>query len=87
MICLISFSRFSKVLPAFNWARATANLWSICLEVNILKHEIRQLTYLDIHFQQVALDLAVDVVKEWSFYNLITASHNLQSNLILQCTF
>ena len=33
---LISFSKFSDVLPAFNWASAIGNHWSICLGVNIL---------------------------------------------------
>ena len=37
IICLISFSKFSDVLPAFTCARAIGNLWSICLEVNILR--------------------------------------------------
>ena len=36
MICLISFSKFSYVLPAFTCARAIGNLRSISLEVNIL---------------------------------------------------
>ena len=36
IICLISFSNFSGVLPAFTWANAIGNLWSICLGVNIL---------------------------------------------------
>ena len=31
-----SFSKFLHVLPAFTCARATRNLWSICLRVNIL---------------------------------------------------
>ena len=37
MICLISFSKFSDVLPAFTCARAIGNLWTICLGVNILR--------------------------------------------------
>ena len=36
IICLISFSKFSDVLPAFTCANASSNLWSICLGVNIL---------------------------------------------------
>ena len=39
MILCISFSKFSDVLPAFTRARAIGNLWSICLEVNILRRE------------------------------------------------
>ena len=35
MICLISFSTFSDVLPAVTCARAIGNLSIICLEVNI----------------------------------------------------
>ena len=34
-ICLIPFSKFSDVLPASICARATGNLWSICIGVNI----------------------------------------------------
>ena len=33
---MISFNTFSELLPAFACARAIANLWSICLGVNIL---------------------------------------------------
>ena len=36
MVCLISFSKFSDVLPAFTCARAIGSLRSICLGVNIL---------------------------------------------------
>ena len=36
MICLISFSKFSDVLPAFTCARAIGNFQSICLGVSIL---------------------------------------------------
>ena len=35
MICLVSFSKFLEVLPAFTYARANGNLWNICLGVNI----------------------------------------------------
>ena len=35
MICLTSCSKFWDVLPAFTCARATGNLESICLGVNI----------------------------------------------------
>ena len=35
MICLILFSKFSDVLPAFTSARAIGNLWSICLGLDI----------------------------------------------------
>ena len=38
-ICLISFNKLSELLPAFTCARATGNLWSICLGVNILSLE------------------------------------------------
>ena len=37
MIGLISFSKFSDVLPAFTFARAIGYLWSISLEFNILR--------------------------------------------------
>ena len=33
---LILFNKFSDLLAAFTSARATSNLWSICLEVSIL---------------------------------------------------
>ena len=37
MICLISFSKFSDVLPAFTCANALGNLRSICLGVKIFR--------------------------------------------------
>ena len=36
MIFLVSFSKFSDVLPAFTCARAINNLLDICVGVNIL---------------------------------------------------
>ena len=36
IICLITFSKFSDVLPAFTGASAIGNLSRICLGVNIL---------------------------------------------------
>ena len=36
MIYLISFNKFSDVLPTFTCASTIGNLWSICLGVNIL---------------------------------------------------
>ena len=36
IICMTSFSKFSDELPAFVCVRATGNLSSICLELNIL---------------------------------------------------
>ena len=39
MVCLISFSKFSDVLPAFTCARAFGSLSSIYLGVNILRLE------------------------------------------------
>ena len=36
--CLVSFSKFSDVLPAFTCASTTDNLWRICLRVNISRH-------------------------------------------------
>ena len=36
MICLVSFSKFSGVLPACTCAKNVGSLWSICLGVNIL---------------------------------------------------
>ena len=36
MICLISLSKFSEVLPAFTFGRAIGNLSIICLGVNVL---------------------------------------------------
>ena len=38
MICVISCSKFSDVVPAFTCA-SIGNLWSICLGVNILRLE------------------------------------------------
>ena len=37
MICLISFNKFSEVLPAFASAKAIGNLWSIYLGVKTLR--------------------------------------------------
>ena len=34
-ICLVIFSKFSDVLPAFTCASAIGNVWRICLLVNI----------------------------------------------------
>ena len=39
MTFLISFSKFSDVLPAFTCAKAIDNHWSICLGVNIFRLE------------------------------------------------
>ena len=36
MICLISLSKFSDVLPAFTCARAIGKVWNNCLGDNIL---------------------------------------------------
>ena len=36
MICLISISKLSDVLPTSTWVRAIDNIWRICLGVNIL---------------------------------------------------
>ena len=52
IVCLISFSKFSDILPAFTGASAIDNLSSICLGVNILSClwilscELRDLKYL-----------------------------------------
>ena len=35
IICLISLSKFSDILPAFTYARTTGNLWNICLGFSI----------------------------------------------------
>ena len=37
IICLISLSKFSDVLPVFTFSRAIGNLWNICLVLNILR--------------------------------------------------
>ena len=34
-ICQISFNKLSELLPAFTYARAIGNIWSICLGANI----------------------------------------------------
>ena len=39
MICLSSFNKFLGVLPAFTYAGAIGNLWSICLGLKILRFE------------------------------------------------
>ena len=45
-ICLISFSKFSDVLPACTCASAIGNIWSICLGVNILSPSLYFVFYL-----------------------------------------
>ena len=37
--CPISLSEFSDVLPAFTWASAICNVWSICLGFNVVRLE------------------------------------------------
>ena len=39
MIFLISFSKFTDVLPASTCERAIGNLWNICLRINISRLE------------------------------------------------
>ena len=46
MICLISLSKFSDVLPAFTSARAIANLRGISLVVKILRTSAYFVLYL-----------------------------------------
>ena len=46
MICLISYSKFSDVLPAFTYASATGNLWSTCLGVLIFWDVLHELIYI-----------------------------------------
>ena len=54
MICLVSCSKFSDVLPALTCARAIGNLSSICLGANILRLEwsenLPELKNLYLHF-------------------------------------
>ena len=38
IICLISFSKVLDILPAFSFARAIGNRWSIFLGINTLGH-------------------------------------------------
>ena len=66
IICLISFSRFSNILPAFTCASAIGNLWSICLGGNILRPSLYFLLY-----------LASDTILEQSSKNLITFTRDL----------
>ena len=47
MICLILFSTFSVVIPAFTYANAIGNLWSICITVNILS----PLSWIDLYLE------------------------------------
>ena len=53
IICLVSFSKFAEVSPAFYCARAIDNLWSICLWPNIFNS-----------FPRFALYLASDTILE-----------------------
>ena len=64
IICLISFSKFSDVLPAFTCANASSNLWSICLGVNILS---------SLHLKALQLEpLAVQAKSEGIFPRILT---------------
>ena len=62
IIYLISFRKFSDVLPAFTCARVISNLWSICLEVKI---------FFPSPYFSLCLDW--DPIKEYSSNKLITA--------------
>ena len=71
MLCLISFSNFSDLLPVSTCASATGNLWSICLEVNILS---------PFHFN--VLCLASNGIIVYSSSNWITSFLELKSLFI-----
>ena len=43
---IYTFSTFSDVLPAFTYAKIISNLWSICLEINILSPFPYQASYI-----------------------------------------
>ena len=68
MICLISFSKYSNVLPAFICASAIGNLCSVCLGLNVLKFEWLEILttqaercdIFGIRFLQIVLYLALD---------------------------
>ena len=62
MICLILLSKLSDVPPAFTCANAIGKLWSICLELNILRPSPYCVLY-----------VASDAIEEYSLNNLITA--------------
>ena len=47
IIYLISFNKFSDVLPAFTCASDIGNLWSICLGLNILTFECSETLWLE----------------------------------------
>ena len=65
MICLISFNKFSDVLPAFICASTTGNLSSTCLGVNILRPS-----------PYFALYLVSDKILEKSSNNFLTFSRD-----------
>ena len=85
MICLISFNKFSDVLPAFTCASATGNLWIISLRVNILIalpfhclgffHEF-WLLFSDFHFQFLLISFLKSIYSSlilftiYSFFSL-----------------
>ena len=54
-ICLITFNKLSALFPAFSFARAIGNLWSICLDVNILS---------PVPLVALASAYALDIIKE-----------------------
>ena len=70
-ICLISFSNFSDVLPAFTCASAIGNLWSIFLGLNIVRFELpktlpraTRADILGICFPWIVLYFASDTIEE-----------------------
>ena len=69
LICLVSFSKFSDVLPTFTCAIAIGNLWSFCLGHVILRVEwletlATRANILGIPFLWIALYLASDTIEE-----------------------
>ena len=46
MICLISYRKFSDVLPAFTYASAIGYPWSTCLGVLIFWDVLHELIYI-----------------------------------------
>ena len=86
MICLISFSKLSDVLPVFTCARAIGNLSSICLGVSILKLEWSENLYLYFCCGNILLSKALRTLS-LSSKNITYVFKNIFFLLFFLCIF
>ena len=74
MICLILFSKFSDILPAFTYARLIDNFLSIWLGLNILRFEWLETLRLE------TLVMGARAAKAWNFFSMNCFAFNLRYN-------